>query len=355
MSVSTFKRGAAAIVLAAAVGAPVLGAAAEGKSVAYVTNQDGGVVIVDLETLAVKGTINVEAKEPRGIGVTADGKYVITANKDGGDVSVIDTAANKVIKHIAIGKNPEFVRVYGDFAYVSFEPSSGGKPEAQQGADKDGDDDKDKTPAQIAIIDLKDWKVVRSITSGPETEGIEFSRDGKLILVTNEGDNTITVYELASGKPVKTIETKTFGERPRGIKVSPDGQIYVVTLEYGDKFLVLDRDLKPVKTVPTGKTPYGVAFDRAGKRLFVATSRSKELQVFDAKTFEPIKKIPVGDRCWHFSFTPDDAKILVACGKSNELLVIDANSYATVKKISDLKLPWGVVTYPKAMGSLDAP
>jgi YVTN family beta-propeller protein len=63
----------------------------------------------------------------------------------------------------------------------------------------------------------------------------------------------------------------------------------------------------------------------------------------------------VGARCWHFSFTPDDARILVACGKSNDLYVIDANTYELVKIISGLNTPWGVVTNPKAVGSLDRP
>ena len=327
------------------------------KPVAYVTNQEGGVVMIDLDTLTPTAVINVEAKVPRGIGVTADGKYVLTANRDGGDVSVIHTATRSVVKHIPIGKNPEFIRVHGGRAYVTYEPSAKLGPPPKPGEEKDDDDDDgaDKLPAGIAIIDLNEWKVLRTISSDPETEGLEFSPDGKLMLVTNEGDNTITVYDIASGKLVTSISTTDLGNRPRGIKVSPDGQQYVVTLEYGDKFLVLDRDFKPVKTVATGKTPYGVAFDRDGKRLFVAASRDKQLQVFDAKSYELIKNIPVGDRCWHFTFTPDDTKILLACGRSHNVVVIDAKTYEPVKTLPDLKLPWGVVTHPKAMGSLDAP
>jgi YVTN family beta-propeller protein len=343
-------------IAAVVLGMSVCSAHAE-SGVAYVTNEDGGVTVIALDKLEAVGMIDVEAKGPRGIGVTSDGKQIITANKDGGDVSVIDTATKKVVKHIPIGKNPEFVRVHGDFAYVTFEPGSKGGPPPKPGAEqKDDDDDKGpKEPAQIAVIDLKQGKVVRTITSGPETEGLEFSPDGKLMLVTNEADNTVAVFELASGKLMKTVDTSKEGNRPRGVKVSPDGQHYVVTLEYADKFMVLDKDFNIVKAVPTGKTPYGIAFDRSGKRLFVAASRAKQLQVFDGKTFEPIKNIPTADRCWHFSFTPDDSKILLACGRSHEVLVFDANTYAEVKRISGKELPWGIVTYPKSIGTLDAP
>jgi YVTN family beta-propeller protein len=329
-------------------------AVAGSKGVAYVSNQDGGVTVIDLETMETTGTIDIQAKGPRGIGVTADGKLLVTANKDDDNISVIDTASGTVSKQIAIGKNPEFVRVYGNRAYVTYEPSpsTGGGPAA---ADTKQDDDDDREPGHIAIVDLKTGKVVKDISGKPETEGLEFTKDGKKLIVTNESDNSITIHDLKSGKLLKSIAVGSYGERPRGIKASPDGKSYVSTLEMSDKLLVLDSKFKPVKTIDTGKSPYGVSFDHDGKRIFVASSKEKALQVYDAKTFEKIKDIPTGNRCWHFSFTPDNQNILLACGKSNEVVVIDANKLEVTKRIGDKDMPWGIVTYPKSLGSLDRP
>lgn len=333
------------------------GAMAGEKGVAYVSNQDGGVTVIDLATMETTGAIDIGAKGPRGIGVTADGKWLVTANRDDGNISVIDTATGKVTKHIPIGKNPEFVRVLGDKVYISYEPSSKGGPPPKPGAVpvEDDDDDEAKVPAKISVVDLKQGKVVQEIVGGPETEGIEFSRDGKKLVITNEADNTITVHDLKSGKLLKTIHTSKYGDRPRGIKVSPDGTFYVSTLEYGNKILVLDKKFNPVRTVDTGKAPYGISFDPEGKRIFVASSKEKALQVYDAKTFSKIKDIPTGDRCWHFSFTPDNASVLLACGKSDEVLVIDARKLEVTKRVGDKEMPWGIVTYPKSVGSLDKP
>lgn len=66
-----------------------------------------------------------------------------------------------------------------------------------------------------------------------------------------------------------------------------------------------------------------------------------------------IKDIPTGNRCWHFSFTPDDKQILLACGKSDATFVIDTETQAVTKEIPTPGMPWGIVTYPKSMGSLD--
>lgn len=329
------------------------------SALAYVSNQDGGVTVIDLATMETKGSLDIGATGPRGIGITADGKLLVTANRGEGNISVVDTASGKVVKHIVIGKNPEFVRVMGDRAYISYEPSSKGGPPPKPGAEpvahEEEDDAEEETPARIAVVDLQQGKVIQEIVGGPETEGIEFSKDGKTLIITNEADNTITVHDMATGALLKTIPTSEYGDRPRGIKVSPDGSYYLATLEFGNNILMLDSEFNPVKTISTAKYPYGISFDRAGKRIFVAAAKDKLLQVFDAKTFEKIKDISTGDRCWHFSFTPDDSQLLLACGKSDEVLVIDASTLEVTKRIGNKAMPWGIVTYPKSVGSLDAP
>lgn len=347
------------LVVAASVSMTIgMTANAADRGKAYVSNQNGGVSVIDLNTLKSIGNIDVKADGPRGLGVSDDGKLLVVATRDNGSVSVIDTATNEVINQIKVGQNPEFVRIKGDYAFVSYEPSAKGGPPPVPGsaealATEKEDDDDDKEPARIGIIDLKLGKKVREITGGPETEGIEFSKDGKQLVITNEADNTVTVHNIKTGKLLKTIKTQKYGDRPRGIKVSPDGKTYLATLEYGNKFMVMNKNFKVLRTVDTGATPYGIAYDRKGERIFVAANKAKTLEVYNAKTYEKIKDIPTGNRCWHFTFTPDDKEILLACGKSDAIFVIDADKLEVKQQIEDKKLPWGVVTYPKSMGSLD--
>ena len=326
---------------------------------AYVSNQKGGVTVIDLNTYTAGTDIDVQGDEPRGIAITEDGKLLVVATRENGSVSIIDTATNQVLSQVKVGQNPEFVRIKGHYAFVSYEPSAKGGPpptpgsaEALAAAKEEAEDD-DKEPARIGIIDLKLGKKIREITGGPETEGIEFSKDGKQLIVTNEADNTVTVHSMKTGKLLKTIKTHEYGDRPRGIKVSPDGKTYLATLEYGNKFLVMDRKFKVLRTVDTGATPYGIAYDRKGERIYVAANKAKTLEVYNAKTYEKIKDIPTGNRCWHFTFTPDDKEILLACGKSDAVMVIDTDKLEVTQQIENKKLPWGVVTYPKSMGSLD--
>lgn len=348
------------LVLAAAVLAGPALAADSARGHAYVSNQNGGVTVIDLAQMKTVGEISTGASAPRGIGVSGDGRLLVTANRDGGTLSVIDRQSGALIKLVPIGENPEFVRVRGNQVFVSYEPASKGGPppkpgskEARELAEKRERENPD--PARIAVVDLTRLEVIQTIVGGLETEGIEFSADGRNILITNEDDDNVTVHEIASGKLIKTIDLSKYGKRPRGIKMAPDGKSYIATIEFGNTFVVLDDKYDIVRSVPTGAVPYGVAFDRPGKRLFVALAYARALQVFDAATYTPIKEIPTGERCWHFSFTPDDRQILVACGRSHEVVVIDTETLEVTQRIADKQLPWGVVTWPKSIGSLDVP
>ena len=322
---------------------------------AYVTSQEGGVTVIDLITKEIINKIDIQSSGPRGIGVSSDGKYLVTANKGDGNLTIIDRVSGKVVSQVKVGKNPEFIRVFKNLVFVSTEPASTGKqPSQNEHEGKDDDDDDDKTPAQIAVVDIKQGKKLREIEGGPETEGIEFNQDGTKVIVTNEADNTITIHDLNSGELLKTFDVKPFGDRPRGIKMSPKCNLYVSTLEHSDNFIVLDQDFNHQKTIATGSNPYGVSFDLTGDRLFVASSKSQLLEVFETENFTKIKNIPLdAKRCWHFSFTHDNNELLMACGRSDELKVIDVNTLEVIGSISVQGIPWGVVTYPKAIGSLD--
>jgi YVTN family beta-propeller protein len=331
-------------------------ASAQSAGMAYISNQQGQVSVVELKSMSVVGTLDIGATGPRGLGITSDGQWLVTANKDDENISIVDTASGKLVRHVQIGKNPEFVRVVGTTAFVTYEPSGGSGPGPQPGgAARAKADDDDKIPGHIAVVDLKAGKVILDIVGKPETEGVEFSRDGRQLIVANESDNSLSVHDIATGELVKTVSLAKFGNRPRGIKLSPDGKFYVTTLEFSGKLVVLDDKLEPLSEIATGKFPYGVSFDRSGKRVFVAANRDQVLEVFDTKTWAKIKDIPIGERCWHFSFTPDDREILLACGKSNEVVVVDANTLEVTGRINGMKTPWGIVTYPKSMGSLDQP
>jgi len=328
-------------------------------NVAYVSEEEGGIKLINLSTLQVVRGVQPPDFAPRGIGITFDGKYLITADKDTADIAIFSTPRLNIVKRIKIGDNPEFIKLgpNGERLFATFEPGSAGGPPPAAGAPGAADDadDANEPPAQIATFSVPDWTPGTVSTAGKETEGLEFSLDGKYMIVANEAQNTIGLFDAATGAHVRDIDMKPYGIRPRGVKASPLGNGYAITMEGSGTLLTLDQNFNAIKWVPTEAKPYGVAFDRSGKRIFVAAAMARKLQVFAADTLQLLGEAPIGQRCWHFTFTPDDSKVLLACGRSNSIYVIDASTYQPVSTIGGFKLPWGIVTYPRSYGTLGLP
>jgi len=323
--------------------------------VAYVTEENGKIAVIDLGTLQVVRSVSPDDVSPRGEGITADGKYLITADKDTSDIAIFSTPRLKVVAREHVGDNPEFIKFdpSGDRVFATFEPGSQGGPPPAGAADDD--DDENEPPAQIASFHVNDWAAGPVSTAGKETEGLEFSPDGKFLLVANEAQNNIGIFDAHSGAHIRDVDLTSHGRRPRGLKVSPQGDGYAVTMEGSGTLLKMDTSFNVLRSVSTAAKPYGVAFDRSGKRIFVAAATAQKMQVFSADALQQIAEMPMGLRCWHFTFTPDDSKLLVACGRSNAVMVFDANSYKPITTIGGFDLPWGIVTYPRAYGSLGLP
>ena len=321
-------------------------------NVAYVSEQGGGLDIIDLATLQLLKTAQPADAAPRGLALTSDGKYLVTANMGTADLSVFDAQDLRLIRRIHVGNNPEFVRIHpnGKWIFVSTEIPTPDHPTETAAATKG-----DPTASQIVQVNIADWSIGRTFTAGSETEGIEFSPDGESLIVANEGQNSLSIFDLSKGQHVRDVDLASYGNRPRGLKVSPLGNAYALTMELSGTLVVLNQNFNFVRSAQTGAMPDGVAFDRTGETVVVGASGAQKLQFFSTDSLELLGQASVGQRCWHFTFTPDDSKVLAACGRSNNIFVVDAKTYQPIRTLDGFHLPWGIVTYPHAYGSLDLP
>ena len=78
---------------------------------AYVTNEKSDeVTVIDTATDKVITSIKV-GKRPRGVIVSPDGKFVYAANGNSNDISVIDAKKNEVVDTISAGEDPEGIAI----------------------------------------------------------------------------------------------------------------------------------------------------------------------------------------------------------------------------------------------------
>ena len=130
-------------------------------NVAYVSEEDGGISVIDLNTLKVVKKVHPKNVAPRGIAITFDGNYLFTANKDTADATVFKTRGLSLLKRIPVGDNPEFVKIgpSGKWIYTSFEPGSSGGPPTEGSA-------KRKKRATRMNLRRKSSRSIRGLVAG---------------------------------------------------------------------------------------------------------------------------------------------------------------------------------------------
>ncbi|MFF0311836.1 beta-propeller fold lactonase family protein [Streptosporangium sp. NPDC004379] len=187
-------------------------------------------------------------------------------------VSVIDTATDRIIATIPVGRTPIRAAVGPDGSrlYVT----------------DNGDD-------TVSVIDTATDAVVSVLPVGEAPFTAVISPDGTRAYVANLGSSTVSVIDLRSGAVVDDIDA---GRSPRIMGISPDGSRVYVTSAYFDTMAVIDTAAATtVAVVQVGRDPRGVAVSPDGSRVYVAANSDDSVSVIDAETNTVITTIQVGD------------------------------------------------------------
>ena len=211
-------------------------------------NDIGTVSVIDPSTYALLATVRV-GNQPEGISVNPAGTRVYVANYDaaaaidrgsGGTLSVIDTATNKVIVTVSVGRFPHGAAVHPDGTRVYVTQSSSGQT--------------------VSVIDTATNRVIDSIPVGFGPSGIAVHPDGKWVYVASSLENTISVIDSATNTVMATVPV---GFGPSGIAVHPDGsRVYVANSNDGTISVIDTATNKAIDTVQVGGCP--IAFGLVG-------------------------------------------------------------------------------------------
>jgi DNA-binding beta-propeller fold protein YncE len=104
-------------------------------------------------------------------------------------------------------------------------------------------------------------KLAATITGGKQPSGLNFSPSGKMALVANRADNSVSVLSV-NGTDVKVTDTITFPDSVAHVMFTPDGKRALAVRFPAHKVSVLDIAGDKVTynkvDLPTGQWPYNV-------------------------------------------------------------------------------------------------
>ena len=292
-----------------------LGSAAPAQSLLVVNQGDTSLSIVDPVTakqiaVIAEGTPTMHGHE---VASSADGRiaYVpiygnVGVGKpglNGHEMLLIDLPSRKVVDHIDFGHGVRPHQPVYDPARKLLYVTT-------------------EIDNSVTVIDPKTRKIVGSIPTGqPESHMLAISHDGRRGYTANVGPGTVSVLDLVGKKTVTVIPIS--GETQR-ISISNDDRLVFTADQTKPQLAVIDTATNKVKSwVPLPGTGYGTAPTPDGRFLLVAVPPANQVAVVDLASMKVVRNIDVPSAPQEVLIRPDGKVAYVSCNTSGKVAAID--------------------------------
>lgn len=182
----------------------------------------------------------------------------------------------------------------------------------------------------ISAIDLRSYKVVANLATGPVPNYAAFSPDGAVLYVSNAGNDTVTAID--TGKWA-TSWSVTVGASPEHLVLAPGGgELYVSNVDDGSVSVVGTQARKVLKTIPVGETLHGIDLSDDGKTLFVTARGDGKLIGYDLAT-GTYRSARLKPEPYHLAAIRGAGKIYISSAEEPKLWVVDEKTLTVVGEI----------------------
>lgn len=168
--------------------------------------------------------------------LTPDGRFVYAADGDSGEVAVIDTASDRTVATLKVGKSPWRAYASPDGRWMLV-PNNG-----------DG---------TVSVIEVREQRVVATLKGGPDMTGVNFL--GPKAYVISRGEGAVYVYDLRTFKAAGRLALGGAGSLETAAADAAGRKLYLAS-SGEDSVYVIDGATDGVKKISgVGRFPWGVA------------------------------------------------------------------------------------------------
>jgi YVTN family beta-propeller protein len=237
-----------------------------------------GSTISVIDLLAQKELRRVDLgalRRPHGI-TFAEGKVWFTAEQNK-LIARYDPAANQIDWSLEIGQNGTHMLVFSKDRSLGFTSNIGS----------------DSITLLQRASDPSGWTLT-NIPVGKGPEGADVSPDAREFWAANSGDGTVSIIDVAAKKVAQTLNLQT--NRANRLKFTPDGKLVLISDMGNNALVVVDAATrKEIKRINLGRQPEGILIVPDGSRAYVALAGEKTVAVLDLKSLEVTAHIVTGN------------------------------------------------------------
>jgi YVTN family beta-propeller protein len=305
---------------------------------------DGNVSVVSTASEKVVKSFPV-TRQPDGLAVDSKTGDLYISDYVDNNVSVVNTTSYKVVASTLLGASPY------DMAY---DPANGrlylGDLESSQLIVVNATTDRvlgyvplgttpygiaydpltkdiyvdDYYPGNVSIVSGTSDKVVGHLPAGTNPWGIAYDGADHNLYVTNPGSNNITVLNPGTKKVVRSL---AFTTSPGAIAFdAKSSTLFVGEYDVGSVLVLNATTDHVIHNSTTGSEPYTVSVDPGTGRAFVGNYASDNVTVLGPKGQELGKSVAVGAGVFGSAYDPVDGDVYVASFGSDLVSVINSTS-----------------------------
>lgn len=231
------------------------------------------ITVIDLVKREVKNTFDLGTHTgPHGMTVSHDGKLLWATTETPQAVLELDSATGKILHvwNTTQVRSHMIVATPNEMKFYVTNTVSG----------------------SVSVID-KSTGEVKVLSTGPGTEGIAISPDGKEVWAASRLDAKISVISPATDTIVASFSSG--GKSPKRIEFTPDGSQVWVTNSGSSQTTVFDAHSRElIESLTTSKDPSGVSISPDGRRAYITNSAANVLTFVDVATRKILNTMPIG-------------------------------------------------------------
>ena len=229
--------------------------------------------------------------DPHNLTFSPDGALLYVANLGASHISVIDAASARLIDQIPVGRPPALAAAEGLGAEFQGIINVTPTPDGRLGFAAHGE------ASELAVIDLRTRELKKSVPLGELPWRAYGTADGRLMLVPNNGDRTLSVISTAALAVVATLPA---AEDVTGVNTGWFETTAFALSRAGRKAVVYDLEaMARAGEIALPGTPETGVTTPDGTKLYVALSDTDQVAVIDVRARALIKTIgDVGDEPW---------------------------------------------------------
>jgi YVTN family beta-propeller protein len=231
------------------------------------------ITVIDVVSRRVKTTFDLGTHTgPHGLAVSHDGKYVWVTSETPQSVVELDSGTGKIRRawntnqqrsHMLV-ITPEETKLYVT----------------------------NTVSGSVSVIDRLTDRV-KVIQTGPGTEGIAISPDGKEVWAASRIDGKIWVISTATDAIVATFPSG--GKEPKRLEFAPSGEQVWITNFGSNQASVFDaRGRNLLGSLTVAAAPSGVDISPDGRRAYITNAKANELTVIDVASRTILSTLAIG-------------------------------------------------------------